>query len=60
MSHFLFKILNRNFIQIQQRRDLLMGYVIWNGKNSHGQPVPPGIYFLKADGKNVGKLVKVR
>ncbi|MCK4321149.1 T9SS type A sorting domain-containing protein [candidate division WOR-3 bacterium] len=32
----------------------------WNGKDSQGQPVPPGIYFLNSDGKYVGKVVKVR
>lgn len=32
----------------------------WNGKDSHGHLVPPGIYFLKVDGNHVGKVVKVR
>jgi len=32
----------------------------WNGRNSAGQEVKPGIYFLKSDGKSVGKVVKVR
>ena len=32
----------------------------WNGKDTHGHTVPPGIYFLKADGKYVAKMVKVR
>ena len=32
----------------------------WNGKDAQGRNIPPGIYFLKADGKPVGKVVKVR
>jgi hypothetical protein len=32
----------------------------WNGRDSQGHPVPPGIYFLKADGEYVGKVVKVK
>jgi len=32
----------------------------WNGKDLEGQEVTPGIYFLKADGVNAGKVVKVR
>lgn len=32
----------------------------WNGKDNQGIVVPPGIYFLKANGVNVGKVVKVR
>lgn len=31
----------------------------WDGTNSKGLNSPPGIYFLKADGKCVGKVVKV-
>lgn len=32
----------------------------WDGRNKKGHLVPPGIYFLKADGKYIGKAVKVR
>ena len=32
----------------------------WSGKDSQGQEAPPGIYFLKLNGKPVGKVVKVR
>ncbi len=32
----------------------------WNGKDSKGNIVPPGIYFLKFNDKPVGKVVKVR
>ena len=31
----------------------------WNGRDSQGKEVPPGIYFLKLNGKSVGKVVKV-
>ncbi|TES93442.1 MAG: T9SS type A sorting domain-containing protein [Candidatus Cloacimonadota bacterium] len=34
--------------------------VTWFGKDKQGHEVPPGIYFLKADGMNVEKVVKVR
>lgn len=33
---------------------------IWDGRNTEGKEVKPGVYFLKADGKNVVKVVKVR
>ncbi|GAH80608.1 unnamed protein product, partial [marine sediment metagenome] len=36
------------------------GTIIWNGKDSQGQPAPPGIYFLKLDNRTVGKVVKVK
>ena len=32
----------------------------WNGRDEVGKVAPPGIYFLKLNGKNVGKVVKVR
>jgi hypothetical protein len=32
----------------------------WNGRDSHGRICSPGIYFLKLNGKPVGKVVKVR
>jgi len=32
----------------------------WHGRNSMGQKVKPGIYFLKANGKYVRKVVKMR
>ena len=32
----------------------------WSGRNLQGCNVPPGIYFLKSEGKYVGKVVKVR
>jgi len=34
--------------------------IMWDGKDKMGYTVPPGIYFLKSDGKSVGKVVKVR
>lgn len=33
---------------------------IWDGRNTEGKEVKPGVYFLKADGKNIVKVVKVR
>ncbi|MCK4233915.1 T9SS type A sorting domain-containing protein, partial [candidate division WOR-3 bacterium] len=32
----------------------------WDGRDEVGNVVPPGIYFLKLNGKPVGKVVKVR
>ena len=32
----------------------------WNGRDKAGKVVAPGIYFLKFQGKSVGKIVKVR
>lgn len=32
----------------------------WDGRDAGGKEVKAGIYFLKADEKNVGKVVKVR
>jgi hypothetical protein len=32
----------------------------WNGRDAAGMLLPPGIYFLKLNGKPVGKVVKVR
>ncbi|MCK4576547.1 T9SS type A sorting domain-containing protein [candidate division WOR-3 bacterium] len=32
----------------------------WDGRNAEGKNIKAGIYFLKADGKPVGKVVKVR
>ncbi len=34
--------------------------VTWDGRDEVGKVLPPGIYFLKADGKFVAKVVKVR
>jgi hypothetical protein len=34
--------------------------VTWDGRDDAGKVLPPGIYFLKAGGKYVGKVVKVR
>jgi hypothetical protein len=34
--------------------------VTWDGCDDAGQVLPPGIYFLKLNGKLVGKVVKVR
>jgi hypothetical protein len=34
--------------------------VIWDGRDDAGHVLRPGIYFLKAGGKYVGKVVKVR
>jgi len=36
------------------------GALLWDGKDVEGKEVKAGIYFLKADGKYVGKVVKVR
>jgi hypothetical protein len=32
----------------------------WKGRDDAGKVLPPGIYFLKLNGKPVGKVVKVR
>lgn len=32
----------------------------WNGRNSTGEEVNPGIYFLKVDRVNNRKVVKLR
>ncbi len=32
----------------------------WDGRDEAGMVLPPGIYFLKLNGKPVGKVVKVR
>jgi len=32
----------------------------WDGRDEAGKVLPPGIYFLKLNGKPVGKVVKVR
>jgi hypothetical protein len=34
--------------------------ITWDGKDSNNRYCPPGIYFLKLNGKPVGKVVKVR
>ena len=34
--------------------------VTWDGRDEAGKVVPPGIYFLKLNGKPIGKVVKVR
>jgi hypothetical protein len=34
--------------------------VTWHGRDDDGKVLPPGIYFLKLNGKPVGKVVKVR
>ena len=39
---------------------LLPTVVTWDGRDAEGKKVNAGIYFLKADGKYVGKVVKVR
>ena len=33
---------------------------VWDGRDDLGRETPPGIYFLRADKANVGKLVKVK
>jgi len=38
----------------------LISSVTWDGKDGMGRQVKPGIYFVKMDGANVGKVVKVR
>jgi hypothetical protein len=34
--------------------------VTWDGRDEAGNVLPPGIYFLKLNGKPVGKVVKVK
>jgi len=34
--------------------------VTWDGRDAEGKKVNAGIYFLKVDGRLVGKVVKVR
>jgi hypothetical protein len=38
----------------------LLAGATWDGRDEAGKVLPPGIYFLKLDGKPVGKVVKVR
>lgn len=32
----------------------------WNGRNSEGKEIKVGVYFLKSEGINVGKVIKLR
>jgi hypothetical protein len=39
---------------------LLPTGVVWDGRDKDGREVQQGVYFLKLNGKPVGKVVKVR
>ena len=45
--------------EVPNSQFLILNYT-WDGRDNEGKKVNAGIYFLKLDGKPVGKVVKVR
>lgn len=40
--------------------DMCSGALVWDGKDDNGFEIKGGVYFLKADGFDVGKIIKLR